>query len=127
MLKLTRHLISGNMILAERRSYYSSGLFTPEAHALRRIGRAPEPFPDRIALRTRATGLDPAALDAIRAVVGRAPIIVIVDAVDVTGEPGLNALVVSPLGARMNPPPGMTLGYGSDYIWVYAVVAAPAR
>lgn len=124
---VTRHSALVPSVLAERRSFYASGLFTPEAHALRRLGRGAEPFPDRVALRTRAVALDGAAIADIRRILGDVPLLVIVDAVDVTGEPGLNALVIGRIGPLTDAPPGSSVVYSSDVMRVYRIGDSPAN
>jgi hypothetical protein len=85
------------------------------------MAQPPEPFPDRIALRTRAADLDVAAVHAIRALAGgTSPVVVIVDAVEVSGEPGVNSLRVSRLPPAGLTPPGMALLYASDVMRVYS-------
>jgi len=117
---VTRHSALATSILAERRSFYSLGLFTAEAHSLCRRGIAREPFPRRRELRRRAAGLDPAAVRAVSDLVGGHPeVLVIVDAVEVSGEPGINLLDVRRLAGAPLQPAGLALVYASDVMRVY--------
>jgi hypothetical protein len=117
---VTKHGALAPSILAERRSFYSTGLFTPEGQRRRLLGLDPEPFPEWLALRTRAVDLDPMALRSIAALLGGDPeLLVIVDAVEVSGEPGVNTLRVSPLPGKGQAPAGMALLYSSDVMRVY--------
>jgi len=122
---VTAHSALAPSVLAERRAFYTTGLFTPEGHRRRRLGLPREAFPDRVATRARAVALDAEALRAAAGIVGAGtPLLVIVDAVSVSGEPGLNQLRVSRLTGAPGATAAGTLVYESDVMRVYSVDAA---
>jgi hypothetical protein len=118
---VTRHSALATSIRSERRSFYAMGLFTAESHRLRSQGITQDPFPGLLALRLRAAALDPAAVRSVADLAGgHREVLVIIDAVEVAGEPGANWLRVRSLaGTPPPPPPGLALVFASDVMWVY--------
>jgi hypothetical protein len=114
---VARHGAMLPSVLAERRSLYSTGLFTRQGHQA--TGSGKDPFPDRLQLRERGSRLDPAALASACALAGTPELLVLDDDVRVSGEPGTNAMDVRWLGPPAATPAGTEMVHDAAALRVY--------